>query len=1137
MHLYNLTLQPPTIITCAVVGNFTGTREQQIIAARGTRLELLRPNAETGKSAVIIECQLFVIPRYAIDYLVVGSDSGRIVVLEYNVEHNRFDRVHMETYGKSGCRRVVPGEYLATDPKGRAIMIAAVEKQKFVYVMNRDSAANLTISSPLEAHKSHTILHDCIGVDVGYENPIFACLEIDYQDADEDPTGEALSETEKMLTYYELDLGLNHVVRRWSEPVDMTANLIIAVPGGSDGPSGVLVCSENWITYMHDGEEQRRVPIPRRENPLEDADRGLMIITATVHKMKRTFFILAQSEAGDIYKIMIDHAGGKVNDIRIKYFDTVPMANTMGILKSGFLFLAADMGNHQFYQFQQLGDDDDELVFSSHDYADGEETRVYFKPRELVNLALVDEMDSMCPLIDTKVINLTDEETPQLYSLCGRGARSSLRILRHGLEISEVAVTELPGRPTAIWTTKLRADDEADAYIVVSFVNATLVLSIGETVEEVQDSGLLASTPTLFIRQMGEDTLIQAHPEGVRHILADKRVNEWKPPSGRLIVRATANHRQVVVALNTGELVYFELDEHGQLNEYQERLNTGANVLGLALGEVPDGRVRFQFLAVACDDQTVRIFSLEPDRCFEELAIQALNAQPESLVIITMMDRSSDRSHASLFLAIGLRNGVLLRTVLDNHTGEMTDPRLRFLGSRPVKLFPVISRAHLVPISYTALECGSSFVSGSQGGDGIVAIADNTLRILALDKLGNVFNQASIPLSYTPRHFTVHPTSRNFVVIEAEHGVYSPAERERIIAEKSAEGDIVDQEVLDLAPELFNHLRAPSGQWASCIRLLSPFEGETLQLIELTNNEAAFSLSTIVFHSQPDITYLAVGTGADVTLSPRRCRKGYIHLYKFSEDDGDYDIPQVMIPFHNRLLVGVGNALRIYDLGKRKLLRKSEAKGFPTTIVTLHTQGNRIVVGDLQESIHFVTYLPLENRLTIFADDTTTRYTTATAMVDYDTVVAGDKFGNIFVDRLPRDISEQRGYLHGSSHKLQNLTNIISATLVAGGRDIILYTTLSGAVGILIPFVSRDDIEFFQTMEMHMRNEASPLCGRDHVAYRSAYIPVKNVIDGDLCESFNALPPAKKQSLAEELDRTPNEITKKLEDLRTLVAF
>jgi splicing factor 3B subunit 3 len=29
----------------------------------------------------------------------------------------------METFGKSGCRRIVPGQYLAVDPKGRAIMV------------------------------------------------------------------------------------------------------------------------------------------------------------------------------------------------------------------------------------------------------------------------------------------------------------------------------------------------------------------------------------------------------------------------------------------------------------------------------------------------------------------------------------------------------------------------------------------------------------------------------------------------------------------------------------------------------------------------------------------------------------------------------------------------------------------------------------------------------------------------------------------------------------------------------------------------------------------------------------------------------------------------------------------------------
>ena len=58
-----------------------------------------------------------------LDYIVIGSDSGRIIILEYNPVKNVFEKVHQETFGKSGCRRIVPGQYLATDPKGRAVMI------------------------------------------------------------------------------------------------------------------------------------------------------------------------------------------------------------------------------------------------------------------------------------------------------------------------------------------------------------------------------------------------------------------------------------------------------------------------------------------------------------------------------------------------------------------------------------------------------------------------------------------------------------------------------------------------------------------------------------------------------------------------------------------------------------------------------------------------------------------------------------------------------------------------------------------------------------------------------------------------------------------------------------------------------
>jgi splicing factor 3B subunit 3 len=67
-----------------------------------------------------------------------------------------------------------------------SVALGAIEKQKLVYIMNRDAAARLTISSPLEAHKSHTLVFGIVGIDVGFENPMFACLELDYEVSIED---------------------------------------------------------------------------------------------------------------------------------------------------------------------------------------------------------------------------------------------------------------------------------------------------------------------------------------------------------------------------------------------------------------------------------------------------------------------------------------------------------------------------------------------------------------------------------------------------------------------------------------------------------------------------------------------------------------------------------------------------------------------------------------------------------------------------------------------------------------------------------------------------------------------------------------------------------------------------------------
>jgi len=194
----------------------------------------------------------------------------------------------------------------------------------------------------------------------------------------------------------------------------------------------------------------------------------------------------------------------------------------------------------------------------------------------------------------------------------------------------------------------------------------------------------------------------------------------------------------------------------------------------------------------------------------------------------------------------------------------------------------------------------------------------------------------------------------------------------------------------------------------------------------------------------------------------------------------------------------------------------------------------------------------------IFADDTSPRWLTASTILDYDTMAGADKFGNVFVCCSPSEVSDDveedstgtkqlkfsQGLMNGAPHKLDEIiqfhvgemvTSLTKGTLVPGGSQALLYATLLGGIGAFLPFVSREDVDFFSHLEMHLRQEFPPLCGRDHLSYRSYYFPVKDVVDGDLCEQFALLDPSKQRAIADELDRTPSEVLKKLEDIRNMI--
>ena len=1366
LSLYQLPLQSPTSIPLHVVGSFSRPRVSEVVAVTAsTHLSLYRLDDSSGALQLLSSTPLFseVLALTAfrflsspLDFVVLTSDSGFLSIVAWDDRQRRFVSVQQELLGKTGMRRGTPGHYLCVEGKGRALMVAALEKAKMTFILNRDptsaaAAANatsatavhlsgLTISSPLEAHKSNVLTLSLSSVDVGYDNPTFVALEAEYGQEERTREEEERGELRLLLSYYELDLGLNHVTRKFTERVDPSAHLLLPVPGPPDGPGGLLIVCESYVVYHpYDplfsqpaasssspfpflSSSSLRAFFPRRHGL--DLNPTLLVIASSLHVQKGLYFLLLQSEHGDLYKVTLTASedGRRVVGVTVAYFDSIAPSTSLSVLRSGHLFSASESSSHVVYQIVGLEDSGEaDFVYSDSSMTDEavQGGLVFFHARPTPrNLLEVSSLPSMHPILDLKVsdpaqmtlanIPVTDT-TPVIYVLCGKGNRSTLRTLRYGLQLTELALSDLPALPTAVFTVKTTPGAEFDTYIIVSFTLVTIVLSVGEQVTEVSDSGLLDGVQSLFVSSLSDGSILQVHAGGLRHVRGSTRIQEWKPPGKKQIALASGNERTVVVCLSGGEIVYFEMDRHGaMIDMYRKDLMN--DIAALAIAPVEAGKMRGRWVVVGGYDATVRVFSTDPTSPLQQMSVLAVNGQVSSLLLLpsTSEDAQEEALDAaqldgqtpsavpslssSLYLYTGLATGVEIRSHLDTTSGLLSDHRKRFLGLRPLQLQRVQHRGvgavlaladrawldyslplqsasgaqgrQLLPLSYDPIDAAAAF-SSPQCPEGLVAIVGSTLRILTLDGPDggrggeSPFFSHSVPLTFTPRKMDIIPSSQHLVVLETDHNAYTRRERaelERLIREdaggeedkasdggdgpvqpsntSAAEKKEKEEEPTNAAPSPSpsplppssaaaderkgaDQLSAPyagEGRWGSCISVHCPpfLPPRPPFVLELDDNEAAFSLCVLQFDAAAygNDFFLAVGTAKDLQLSPRKVSCGFIHMYAIGHSQqqpqgggetggsvGDVrlrllhktqvaDVPLCLAPFQRRLLAGVGRCVRVYEMGRKRLLRKSETKALPTACqsITPIPNTDRVVVGDLADGFTFLHFSPTQRQLQPFSDSSLPRFLTSQALLDRDTIAGGDKFGNVCVSRLPPALQLIKSGGGGAAvdldlqtlanryskasvlssanaiapaHQLEELTAFHLGSVVtamakvnlhgtspsaansASGAplhpSVLLCGTLSGGLHVFLPLVSVDEVELLTHLEMHCRAALPSLTGRDHLSFRSAFTPVKGVIDGEMVELFHRLSREKKRSIAEELVSSAGDIKKKLEEIRSRI--
>lgn len=379
---------------------------------------------------------------------------------------------------------------------------------------------------------------------------------------------------------------------------------------------------------------------------------------------------------------------------------------------------------------------------------------------------------------------------PQIYLLSGSGCRSSLRVIKQGLEVKELATKKL-AKPQAIWTLKASSDSPFDRYMVLSFASATVVLQLEEngTVNEAKDTGIDNNTPTLHVSLFENNSIVQVVGNGFKHIR--DRTKAARTSFEGKVLKAASNQRQLVLALAGGDLLYFELDRDGTLNQMSS-ITLDSEVCSLDIGPAPLNQQRSNFLAVGFSDHTTRIFDLSPGADLKKLSIQSFPCSVESVCIIEMKneDNLENVPASQLYLYVGLSSGMLMRATIDTITGKLADSRSRFLGLKPVRCIrtTVLGKSGLLALStrpwliYNYMDKYTTSLLSCSGLDaaaplciascpnGLVGLSENTMRIMSIQTFGDLFHSETVPLSYSPRKMVV--CDKRLVILEYDQRTY-----------------------------------------------------------------------------------------------------------------------------------------------------------------------------------------------------------------------------------------------------------------------------------------------------------------------------------------------------------------------------
>ena len=1146
MYLGNVTIKPSTTVSQSIIGNFISSNRTDLIIVKGvSKLELIHIyDSIPIKYDILISLETFShIRRIAPmkdtytkkDNVVVLSDSGKLVIFEVDIDKKKFVRINQEIYGKSGCRRITPGEYLAIDNKSRAIMIGGIEKEKFVYIFkeinnnlilnaNLEENKNINInnennndynrkiiSSPLEVFTPQHICYDIISLEVGYSNPIFVSIEVKYNNSQEfiNANYEINKENQyqKKILLYQVEIKNNYIVKLLEQNIDNTAYSLFSINYEKKNEIsqnkyllGNFIIFCKGLFYLYKIKENK---ISKFEKYNFDNNQ-VMIINKSVYyneSKEDEYNLLCQSQTGFIYHInfKIYDNPRSIYSVSINSIYNCSPGSTMSIINNT-LFLGKETSDNEIY---------------------------LIKDKDKITLDKKLTINSLNSLIDFVYGNYDSTNIPKIYGISGNKDESYLKTIniKTIYEINQLSNNKIPAQPLNIFLVKKNYEDNFDTFIILSFVNKTLIYEFDLNTKSIIESkrhNFETKLPTLYSTILKDNSFLQVLPNGILYIKPEKKNTFLKSSSN--ILCAIANNNQLVIGLENKELLYFEFDT--ELNKSDIKV-IGQKISFVELCPIDEGIFRSRYVAICIDDSTVNILSLEKDKLFFMASTINIPDKVSALKII-----QNDKNYSHSFIAfVGLVNGVLVMINFNKVPGNtqfQTQIQTKFIGDEELKLYKLVLDDNNINPYNNLVYYDSIFICGSKNSylcklnqkqDNYIDY--NIKKINIKGEISYVANCLMKNKEGKSENFALIAEKKNVILGKIKRDNISPINKFKLLY--NPKSIILTLNNNFILFETFRDCNNDKEKWNSCIQIINTKNNfELIKEIKFENECITCSHLIKNYYGNADKQLLIIGTGEDYQLYPiKKYSNAYIYLFdiyldiknkysfeiKLKFKDKIEQLPTAIHEYQNKLICGMYKELILYEIGKEHLLKKSRSNIIKEEIISISMNGDRILALTRRSSIYILKYNEFNALFyTIIADDFYTRYIHKAKFLDYDTIACTDKFENLSIYTIPKNNDNFDTSRHAIKDSMTGfLTNSNDSFLHAANIKLVLMNQfhLGEIITEFQPIKVKED--FDNSNENEEENENSENSDNNNMSEEEDENKIKGLLYGTLAGGIGVL--------------------------------